>query len=64
MPAETQKPQEPQQVVTASALQKTLSGPKVFLSDQLIRMKKLVIIAMIQLEFIMSYTNFNLFYRI
>ena len=59
---ETQRLQEPHQVVTASTLQNILSGSKFLLSHQLINMQKLIRIAMIQLEFIMYYTNFNLFY--
>lgn len=44
------------------ALQNIFSGSTFFLSNQLIKMLKLIRIAMIQLEFIMYYANFNLFY--
>lgn len=51
-----------QQVVMVSTLQKVLSGSKVFLGNQPLEMQKLVKMAMVQLEFIMSCTNFNLFH--
>lgn len=59
---DTQGLQELHQVVIASTLQNVLSKSKVFLSNQLLTSLKLIVIAMIQLEFIMYYTSFNLFY--
>lgn len=52
----------PYQVVTASTVQNILTRSKVFLSNQLLKMLKLIVIAMVQLEFVMYDTNCNLFY--
>lgn len=49
-------------MVTASTVQNILTRSKVFLSNQLLKMLKLIVIAMVQLEFVMYDTNCNLFY--
>lgn len=59
---ETESLQEPQEEISTCTLQSTLPGSNVFLSHQLIEMPKLIIIARIRLEFMVFYTDFNLFY--
>lgn len=61
VPAENEEPQEPQHMSTASTVQKIPTGSQVLLSNQLIKMQKLVLTATPQLESMMSYMNFNLF---